>query len=111
MKVKESFPERTDLKRLEVIPGIGKSLSRDLWRLGIREVADLKGKNPLEMYERLSVLTGIRQDPCVLYTFRCAVYFASEPDPRRRNSSGGIGKTENMEKPANIPSNRYFFNL
>jgi hypothetical protein len=82
MKVKESFPERTDLKRLEVIPGIGKSLSRDLWRLGIREVADLKGKNPLEMYERLSVLTGIRQDPCVLYTFRCAVYFASEPDPR-----------------------------
>ncbi len=33
------------------------------------------------MYERLCHRTGVRQDPCVLYVFRCAVYFAEEPRP------------------------------
>jgi hypothetical protein len=66
------------LKELQVIPGIGKSLSSDLWDLGVRKVADLKGKNPIFLYNKLNKITGTRQDPCVLYTFRCAVYFASE---------------------------------
>lgn len=77
-------PAGAGLKRLQAIPGIGKSLAQDLWRLGIREVADLKGRSPREMYRTLNGLTGNRQDPCVLYTFRCAVYFASEPEPEDR---------------------------
>lgn len=32
------------------------------------------------MYERLSELQGA-QDRCVLYVFRCAVYYASTPQP------------------------------
>ena len=66
------------LKELQVIPGIGKSISLDLWNLGIRKVSDLKGKNPETLYNRSNKLAGTRQDPCLLYVFRCAVYFASE---------------------------------
>jgi hypothetical protein len=33
------------------------------------------------MDRRLEALSGGRQDPCVLDTFRCAVYAASTPDP------------------------------
>jgi len=66
------------LKELQVIPGIGKSISVDLWNLGIRKVSDLKGKNPNKLYDKSNRLAGVKQDPCLLYTFRCAVYFASE---------------------------------
>jgi len=62
---------------LQVIPGIGPSLAADLRLLGYRAVSDLKDANPEAMYQRLCRLTGERQDPCVLYVFRCAVYYAS----------------------------------
>ena len=65
------------LKDLQRIPGIGKSLSQDLWNLGIRSVPDLKGRDPEELYERICYQQGAHVDRCVLYTFRCAVYYAS----------------------------------
>ena len=76
---------RRILRDLQVIPGIGPSLAQDLYDLGIRRVADLKRKDPEKLYRRLEQLTKSRQDPCVLYTFRCAVYYAKtpRPDPRR----------------------------
>ena len=72
------------LKDLQTIPGIGKSLSQDLFDLGIRRVRDLKGRDPERLYQKLSRLRGQHIDRCVLYTFRCAVYFATEKkhDPR-----------------------------
>ncbi len=66
---------------LQVIPGVGPSIARDLRQLGVRRVADLKGRSPEALYERLGRMRGLRQDPCVLYTFRCAVYFARTPRP------------------------------
>ncbi len=70
---------------LQRIPGVGPSIARDLRQLGVRHVADLKRRDPEQLYESLSQLRGVRQDPCVLYTFRCAAYFArtARPDPRR----------------------------
>jgi len=62
---------------LQVIPGIGPSLAADLRLLGYRAVSDLKDADPEAMYQRLCRLTKARQDPCVLYVFRCAVYYAS----------------------------------
>ena len=78
-------PEMEILKRLQVIPGVGKSISRDLYDLGIRSVNDLKGKNPEILYQQSNRLAGTHQDPCLLYSFRCAVYFAEtiEPDIRK----------------------------
>ena len=68
---------------LTVIPGIGKAMSADLRLLGITAVSDLIDADPQELYERLCAITGAHQDRCVLYVFRCAVYFArtASPDP------------------------------
>ena len=63
---------------LQSIPGIGPSMAQDLTDLGIDEVRDLRNRDPQEMYESLSGLRGTRMDRCVLYVFRCAVYFAEE---------------------------------
>lgn len=62
---------------LQRIPGIGPSLADDLRRLGYRRVVDLKGADPEKMYARFEKLVGSHVDRCVLYTFRCAVYFAT----------------------------------
>ena len=66
------------MAELTRIPGIGPSLAADLYSLGIRETAELRGRNPEALYEELSQQAGQRMDRCVLYTFRCAVYYASE---------------------------------
>ena len=69
------------LDPLQVIPGVGPSLARDLRELGYRSVPELVDQDPEEMYARLIHRRGEHQDRCVLYVFRCAVYFASTPDP------------------------------
>lgn len=72
------------LKELQVIPGVGGKTAEDIWELGIRSVADLKGKDPEELYLRLCDNAGMKIDRCMLYVFRCAVYYASneEHDPQ-----------------------------
>jgi hypothetical protein len=62
------------------IPGVGPSIAKDLNRLGIREVAELRGRDPENLYTDLCRDVGHHVDRCVLYVFRCAVYFASERD-------------------------------
>jgi hypothetical protein len=62
---------------LQSIPGIGPSLADDLRLLGYKKVADLKGEDPEAMYRRFEKKVGSHVDRCVLYTFRCAVYFAT----------------------------------
>jgi hypothetical protein len=75
-------PEQRDAVRaLRTLPAIGPSLGQDLYSLGYRTPGDLVGADPMEMYRRLEQLTASRQDPCVLDTFRCAVYAASTPEP------------------------------
>lgn len=67
----------TYLRELRTIPGIGKSLAQDLLDIGICRVSDLKGRDPERLYAKLTALRGQHIDRCVLYTFRCAVYYAS----------------------------------
>lgn len=69
------------LKEFRIIPGIGKACAQDLWDIGLRSIADLKGKNPATLYHTLNAVTGATHDVCMLYTLRCAVYFASEAQP------------------------------
>lgn len=52
-------------------------MADDLHMLGINNVSDLKGIDPQKLYDDLCIITGLRQDKCVLYVFRCAVYYAS----------------------------------
>lgn len=72
--------KRTGPEALQAIPGVGPSISRDLADLGYKSVARLKGADPEEMYHDLCRLRGRHVDRCVLYVFRCAVYFAG-PGP------------------------------
>ncbi|EKE11642.1 MAG: hypothetical protein ACD_15C00045G0025 [uncultured bacterium] len=67
---------------LQKIPGVGKSIAEDLIALGIFSVDDLKGKNPEELYEKSNALAGMKQDRCLLYVFREAVYFAETKNPK-----------------------------
>jgi Nucleotidyltransferase/DNA polymerase involved in DNA repair len=77
--MKTSILNKTQsLKELQTIPGIGKACSLDLWNIGIEKVADLKNKNPLQLYYQLNKTTEKVHDICMLYVFRCAVYFATE---------------------------------
>jgi hypothetical protein len=71
------------LKEFQRIPGVGKSISLDLWNMGFRNVEELQNQDPEELYARLCLQEGAQVDRCMLYVFRCAVYYASneEHDP------------------------------
>ena len=73
------------LAELRSIPCIGPSLARDLLALGVRRIVDLKRQDPQALYDALCEQTGRHHDRCVLYTFRCAVYYAktANPDPEK----------------------------
>jgi len=75
-------PRHTKRDELQTLPGIGPSLSADLRALGIRRVGDLKRRDPERLYAQLNRLRGTRQDPCVLYAFRCAAYSARTSRPK-----------------------------
>ena len=62
-----------------VIPGVGKATANDLINIGINNVEDLKGKSPEQLYDDLCAFSGCKQDRCVLYVFRCVVYYAETP--------------------------------
>jgi nucleotidyltransferase/DNA polymerase involved in DNA repair len=72
-------------KELQQIPGVGPSIARDLFTLGINHVADLREHDPERLYSRINKIRGKTQDRCLLYVFRCAKYFAEtkRPDPER----------------------------
>lgn len=71
--------KQESIKELTIIPGVGKSLATDLWNIGITSLADLKGKDPDKLYDLSNAFAGTVQDRCVLYVFKCAVYFANTP--------------------------------
>lgn len=64
------------IKELTKIPGVGKSIATDLYNIGIRQIDDLKDRNPQELYDQSNQFEACIQDRCLLYVFRCAVYFA-----------------------------------
>jgi hypothetical protein len=73
------------LKDLCQIPGVGKSLATDLWNIGITSVMELKDQDPEELYMLSNKYAGAVQDRCVLYVFRCAVYYANTEKEERDN--------------------------
>jgi hypothetical protein len=67
-------------KQFQTIPGVGKACSLDFWNIGLRSITDLAGQNPKILYDKLNIISGVKHDICMLYTFRCAVYFATEKE-------------------------------
>jgi hypothetical protein len=50
-----------------------------LWNIGIRKISDLSGNDPERLYDMSNAFVGTIQDKCLLYVFRCAVYYAGTP--------------------------------
>lgn len=70
---------------LRTIPGIGEKMELHLKNIGVRCVEDLAGRDPEELFERNCEYKGFRDDPCALYVFRMAVYYAEnrEREPEK----------------------------
>lgn len=62
---------------LEQIPGVGKAIAQELKNLGIHTIQGLERKDPEALYQSLCDQQGKPVDRCMLYVFRCAVYYAS----------------------------------
>jgi hypothetical protein len=90
---------KTD-NELTEIPYVGDSIAKDFKRLGITRIADLKGKNPEELYSQICATEGKQIDRCVLYICRSSVYFAENknPDPEKLKWWNWKGKTLHSEK-------------
>ena len=72
--------KKDSCRALQVIPGVGASIANDLWMQGYRVPSDLQGEDPEAMYNKQCELQGVKVDRCLLYVFRCAVYFASHAE-------------------------------
>ncbi|OFY86355.1 MAG: pathogenicity locus [Bacteroidetes bacterium RIFCSPLOWO2_12_FULL_35_15] len=66
------------ISELRQIPGVGISIANDLINIGITSITDLKNKDPEWLYHQSNKFAGVVQDRCLLYVFKCAVYYASE---------------------------------
>lgn len=66
-------------RQLEDLISVGPAILRDFEVLGVRSMAQLARANPQSMYQRLSRVSGARQDICVLDVFRAAVAQARNP--------------------------------
>ena len=71
--------KKNQIKELKQIPGVGISIANDLINIGIYKIADLKDKDPEWLYHQSNKYAGVVQDRCLLYVFRCAVYYATDP--------------------------------
>jgi hypothetical protein len=70
--------ESSSLQELEQIPGVGKTIARYMQNIGIHSIDDLKGRQAEQLYDRLCEFKAV--DRCMLYVFRCAIYYASNTD-------------------------------
>ncbi len=71
-----------NVKVLEDLPNVGKSIAGDLRRIGIYEPDGLRGKDAFVLYDSLCSLTGKKQDPCVLDVFMSAISFVNGSKPK-----------------------------
>lgn len=75
--------QKEAIKELMQIPGVGKVIAQDLCGLGYTSIRSLKGQDPDQLYVLHNKHKGVVQDICMLYTFRCAVYFANTIDKKQ----------------------------
>lgn len=59
----------------------------DFARLGVSSVKQLEAQDARELYDRMCRISGAKQDPCVLDTYRCAIEQAPNPNlpPEQRD--------------------------
>ncbi|MCW5941909.1 MAG: helix-hairpin-helix domain-containing protein [Fimbriimonadaceae bacterium] len=75
-------PDAILVRELSRMPNVGPATAKDLVLLGVRAVADLKGRDPDEMYDRLCALTGVHHDPCCRDVFAAVIDHAETGSTR-----------------------------
>ncbi|HXK39636.1 MAG TPA: helix-hairpin-helix domain-containing protein [Candidatus Paceibacterota bacterium] len=70
------------VRRFEEIPNVGPRVARDFRTLGLTRPAELKGKDPYALYEKLCKATNVRHDPCLLDVFIAVTRFMGGEPPR-----------------------------
>ena len=73
---------REKVRHFSDLPNIGPASAKDFELLGFKTPADLKGADPLELYNALSLITGSYQDPCVLDVFMSVTDFLDGNPPK-----------------------------
>ena len=61
------------IAKLMKIPSVSEKCCLGMYLLGIREIEDLKGKNPDEMYEALTNRKDFYAEPCMQKMLKIAV--------------------------------------
>ena len=61
--------ESPSLQELEQIPGVGKTIARDMQNIGIHSINALKGAQAEQLYDRLCEFKASPVDRCMLYVF------------------------------------------
>jgi Pathogenicity locus len=74
--------ERQHVKLLTDLPNVGPAFAKDLLLLGVNLPLDLRGRDPLEMYQALCNKTGLQQDACVLDVFISITRFINGETPQ-----------------------------
>ncbi len=73
-------PDRESISHLEALPNVGEAMAEKLRLIGIDHPKQLKGKDPLALYDQLCSVTAIRHDPCVIDVLMSVVYFMENGD-------------------------------
>ena len=73
---------REQVRNFSDLPNIGPAAAKDFELLGFKTPGELKGADPLELYNALSHITGSYQDPCVLDVFMSVTDFLDGNPPK-----------------------------
>ena len=109
--------ESSSLQELEQIPGVGKTIARDMHNIGIHSIDALKGRQAQQLYDRLCQFKAFPVDRCMLYVFRCAIYYASnthhDPSPvlTLQNRPAGPPAVNNTAKRVTSAPNSTYPNI
>jgi hypothetical protein len=66
------------VRKLRKTLGASEKAAEGLYELGIRKPEDLKGKDPVSLYEELRNKPGSYCEPCMLNQFKIAVKMAEK---------------------------------
>jgi len=66
------------IAKLRMIPSVSEKCAKGLYLLGIREVDDLKGKDPADLYSKLRERKDFYAEPCMQNMIKIAVGIANK---------------------------------
>ena len=73
---------RDALRTLTDLPNVGPAAAADLRLLGIEHPGQLVGRDPVQLYDDLCRVTGVRHDPCVIDVFASIAAFLAGDEPK-----------------------------